>query len=153
MAKDKEIVDDLDIRIISQLRKDGRMSFRKLAEKLGIATGTAQARIKRMEDLGIIKGYHVVVDFSKLGYNITAVVGAIGNYENIMKLEAKLVKKKNVIGVYAITGEYDLLVAAKFKEISELNEFIKETFTESGIEKTVTFLVLQTVKEERGLFE
>lgn len=153
MAKDKEMVDDLDVKIITQLRKDGRMSFRKLGESIGVATGTVQARIKRMEDLGIINGYHVNVDFSKLGYTITAVIGAIGKYENIMRLEAKLAKKRNIIGIYAVTGEYDLLIAAKFREISELNDFIRENFTLEGIEKTVTFLVLQTVKEERGLFE
>ncbi|RLG21858.1 AsnC family transcriptional regulator [Candidatus Micrarchaeota archaeon] len=152
MAKEN-IVDELDIKILKELRRDGRLSFRQLANRLNVATGTIQKRIKRMEDLDIIRGYHVSIDFEKLGYKITAVVGVIGNQESIIKLEDKLKKMSNVIGLYGVTGEYDLLIAAKFKTITELNDFIRKHFNIKGVDKTVTFIVLQTVKEERGLFE
>ncbi len=149
----EEKVDQLDLDILKELRQDGRQSYRKLAGKLNVATGTVQARIKRMEDSGIITGYHAGINFAKIGFNITAIIGVMGKQDVMRDLEQKLAKNKNVYGVYMVTGEYDILIAVKFKEIHDLNDFIRENFTKEGIDKTVTFLVLETFKEKRGLFE
>ena len=152
MAKEEKL-DQLDLDIIKEIRTDGRLSYRKLAEKLNVATGTIQARIQKMEDSKIITGYHAGIDFSKMGFNITAIIGINGKQDVMRDLELKLAKNKNVFGVYMVTGEYDILVAVKFKEIHDLNDFIRTNFTGEGIDKTVTFLVLETFKEKRGLFE
>lgn len=67
-------MDELDKKIISELNKDSRLSFRELSKNLNIAVGTISHRIKKMEEDGIIKGYIPVVEPSKAGYDLIAVI-------------------------------------------------------------------------------
>ena len=77
-------MDELDKKIISELNKDSRLSFRELSKNLNIAVGTISHRIKKMEEDGIIKGYIPVVEPSKAGYDLIAVINVTikgGNYK------------------------------------------------------------------------
>jgi len=67
----------LDLSILRELKKDARKSHRDIAEKLGVAEGTVYNRVNKLQDMGIIKRFMVDLDFSKLGYDLTAVIGLI----------------------------------------------------------------------------
>ncbi|MFH0987025.1 MAG: Lrp/AsnC family transcriptional regulator [Candidatus Micrarchaeota archaeon] len=141
-------VDSLDIKILMELNKDARFSYRKIAEKLRVATGTVQSRIKRMEKSGVIKNYHARFDFVKLGYTLPTLIGvSIRRGENSSFIK-KLEKNKCIYGLYFVTGEYDLIIAANFKNINELNEFINKELGDTLVEKSNTYLILKTLKEE-----
>jgi DNA-binding Lrp family transcriptional regulator len=64
-------LDDLDFQIINLLQEDCRLSFNKIANKLGVSVGTAYHRIKNLEKNGIIKNYSIIIDSTKIGYNLT----------------------------------------------------------------------------------
>ena len=141
------MVDELDLKILKVLRKDARLSYRKIAEELKVATGTIQNRIQKMEQEGIITDYHAGVNLNKLGYNIAAIIGVCIDRKEATKIEKKLINHTNVFAVYSVTGEYDLFVATRFKTMNELNNFIRKELSNNSILKTNTFIILNISKE------
>ncbi|MEM0372470.1 MAG: Lrp/AsnC family transcriptional regulator [archaeon] len=147
------MIDELDELILKELRKDCRMSYRKIAEKLKVATGTVQNRIQKMEREKVINGYHADLDYSKLGYNISAIVAMCLSRDELKEIEEKLGKNPNVFGIFEVTGEFDIFISVRFKKMEELNKFIREELKHPGITKTVTFVVLNTKKEAHTFIE
>ncbi|MCX6695739.1 MAG: Lrp/AsnC family transcriptional regulator [Candidatus Altiarchaeota archaeon] len=144
-------VDDLDLKIITSLREDSRQSFRDLAEKLDVAEGTIYNRVNKLKEEGIIKKFMVDIDYGKLGYDLSAVIGIISKGGHLAELEKDLAKEKSITAVYDVTGEYDAVVVAKFKDREELNRLVKKMNTMEHIERTYTMVVLNVVKEEHGI--
>jgi DNA-binding Lrp family transcriptional regulator len=141
-------VDDVDRKIIHLLQEDARKSFNKIADNLGIAVGTAYNRVKNMEDMGILKGYTVMLDSGKLGYNLTAVILIQADGRYLPEVEKDLAKIDEIISIYDVTGDYDIAVIARFKDRISLNNFIKSTLKMAHVTKTVTNVVLNVVKED-----
>jgi Lrp/AsnC family transcriptional regulator for asnA, asnC and gidA len=149
-------MDELDIKILKLLRNDGRLSYREMAKTLGVATGTIQNRIQKLEKEGVILGYHAQLDYSKLGYTITALIAMVirrEDPEGVKEAEQMLTNHPNVFGLYTLTGEFDLLISTKFRTMTELDDFIKKELSSTAIKKTVTFLALKTIKEKHTLLE
>lgn len=140
-------IDNLDLQILKELKRDARLSYRKIAEKLHVATGTIQSRIQRLEGAGVINDYHASLNYEKLGYGITALIATCIKRKDIDRILEKIINDQNVFGAFSITGEYDVIISAKFKDIEDLNRFIIKELSDPSIEKTVTFLVLKTHKE------
>jgi len=141
-------VDEVDRKIIRVLQKDARKSFNKIAENLGIAVGTAYNRVKSMEDNGILKGYTIILDSAKLGYNLTAIILIQAEGRYLPEVEKELAKLDEVISIYDVTGDYDVAVIARFRDRPSLNNFIKSTLKMAHVTKTVTNVVLNVVKED-----
>jgi len=144
-------LDDLDIRILSILNEDARMSYREIAKKLGIASGTVYNRIKKMTDNGIIKGYIPLLDYRKLGYDLTVLILIQVEGEHLTNVEEMLATPSEVLAVYDITGEFDVAVVARFKNTKSMNVFIKSILKIPYIRRTVTNVVLNIVKEDQRL--
>jgi DNA-binding Lrp family transcriptional regulator len=141
-------VDDVDRKIIRLLQEDARKSFNKIADSLGIAVGTAYNRVKNLEDMGILKGYTIMLDSAKLGYGLTALILIEAEGRYLPEVENELAKLDEVICIYDITGDYDIAVVARFKSRSTLNSFIKSTLKMPHVSRTVTNVVLNVVKED-----
>lgn len=138
------------MRILNTLTVDGRMSARQLGLRLGMSTVTVLARIKKMEEAGIVRGYTVQLDHEKLGYELTAVV-EVATRSGIHAVEKKLAAVECVCGVYDVTGDTDIIVIAKFRGRTDLDAFVKGLAKVPDITNTVTRLVLNTVKEDYRL--
>jgi len=143
-----EPLDDLDIKILSILGEDARTSYREIAVKLRVAPGTIYNRIRKMSDCGVIKGYIPLLDYGKLGYGFIALIFMQVEGKHLVEVEEQLATPQEVIAVYDITGEFDVVVIARFKNIASMNSFIKETLKIPYIKRTVTNVVLNVVKED-----
>jgi DNA-binding Lrp family transcriptional regulator len=141
-------IDEVDLRIIDLLQEDSRLSFNKIASRLGISVGTAYNRVKSMESRGILKGYTVLVDPVKLGYTMSAVILIQAEGAHLVDVENEIAKMSNVVSVYDITGDFDIAVIARFKDRSGLNRFIKNLLAMPYVRRTVTNVVLNVVKED-----
>jgi len=144
-------IDDLDISILRELKKDARKSHRDIAEKLGVAEGTIYNRVNKLQEMGVIKRFMVDLDYSKLGYDLTAVIGVIVEGGHLPEIEEKIAKKPNVSAVYDVTGDYDALVVAKFMDRDALNKFVKGLLAIPHVKRTYTMLVLNVMKETHGV--
>ena len=140
-------LDAVDLQIIRALEEDSRVSLRKLARKLALTPNILHNRIKSLEQEGIIKGYVPIVDATKMGYALTAIIMIQVEGGHMLEIENEIAKESNVLSVYDITGEYDAVVFAKFRDNASLNGFLKKLLSERFIKRTTTLVALNAVKE------
>ena len=145
---EKGEIDEVDRQILSILQEDCRLSFRKIAEKMRISCVMASSRIKNLEDRGIVKGYTAILDPVKLGYDLTAVIFIQTDGRYLVDLENELSQIANVIVLYEITGDFDIVAVARVKDRGSLNTLIKSLLLTPHIKKTMTSISLSVVKED-----
>jgi DNA-binding Lrp family transcriptional regulator len=144
-------LNEIDNKILKALLEDARFSSRQIAKNVGVSVGTVLSRIKKMEDDGLIKGYAVILDHEKLGYELTVVTEIVVAKGRLVETEAEIAKIPNVCGVYDVTGLTDAVIIAKFKSREDLGAFTKRLLTLPYVERTNTHVVLTTVKENLRL--
>jgi len=143
-----EKFDQTDLAIVKLLQEDCRLSFNKIAGKLGISVGTAYNRIRSLEEKGVLKGYTVLVDPLKLGFTMTAMVLIQAEGTHLVEAEKEIAEMESVVSVYDITGDFDIAVIVRFKDRSGLNTFVKNLLSMPYVKRTVTNVVLNVVKED-----
>jgi DNA-binding Lrp family transcriptional regulator len=141
-------MDETDIKILKKLLLDARMSYRKVAEEIGVSPPTVLARVEKLESQGIVRSYSALLDHEKLGYDLTAIIEITATKGKVLDLQKQIAKFPNVCAVYDITGLTDIIVVAKFKNRKELSNFVKKDLLLPSVERTNTHLVLITVKED-----
>lgn len=141
-------LDAIDFEILRILQKDSRTSYRKIADALGIAVGTVYNRIKRLEDEGVFKSYTVIVDPTKIGYDLTAVILVQAEGPHLAEVEKEIAQSDYTICVYDITGDFDIVVIARFRNRAMLDSFIKGILKMPHVTRTVTNVTLNVVKED-----
>jgi DNA-binding Lrp family transcriptional regulator len=141
-------LDDVDVRILGILITDSRLSSRQIAKKCGISIGTVLSHVKRMEAEGVIKGYTVLLDQEKLGYELTVMTEITVSKGRLLEIENEIARLPNVCCVYDLTGLSDAAIIAKFKTREDLSKFTKKLLSLPYIERTNTHVVLTTVKED-----
>jgi DNA-binding Lrp family transcriptional regulator len=141
-------LDELDMKIMTLLQQDSRISFNKIAEKLGISVGTAYNRVRDLEKNGVVRGYTVILDSTKLGFELTALILIQAEGKHLEEVETEIAKASSVIAVYDITGDYDAAIVTKFKDRASLNDFVKNLLSTSHIKRTVTNVALNVIKED-----
>ena len=144
-------MDELDRKILALLQRNARLSYREIARELRVAVGTVYNRVKRMEEAGVIRGYAPVLDYEKLGFGLTAIIGVKAQGRRIVEIEREIARSDRVMMVYDTTGEYDIFVVAKFRDRGDMNSFVKWVLSLEGVEKTNTSVAMQVVKEDMRL--
>jgi len=142
------VLSETDVKILQVLLEDARFSSRQIAKKVGVSVGTVLSRIKKMEDDGLIKGYSVIMNHERLGYELTVVMEVTVSKGRLVEMENEIAKTPNVCTVYDVTGLTDAFIIAKFKTREELGKFTKRLLALPYIERTNTHVVLTTVKED-----
>ena len=140
-------LNETDKKILKNLLEDARFSSRQIAKNVGVSVGTVLSRIKKMEDVGLIKGYSVILDHEKLGYELTVVTEITVSKGRLVEMENEIAKMAGVCGVYDVTGLTDAVIIGKFKSREDLGRFTKSLLALPYIERTNTHVVLTTVKE------
>jgi DNA-binding Lrp family transcriptional regulator len=141
-------LDSVDIQIVNVLLQDCRLSYSKIASRIGVSVGTAYNRIKILEAKGLVKGYSVFVDSVKMGFSLTAVIFVQAEGGHLLAVEKEIASSECVVGVYDVTGEFDVIVIAKFPSRNELSTFVKHLAAEPHVKRTVTSVSLSAVKED-----
>ena len=141
-------MNETDMKILQVLLEDARFSSRQIAKRVGVSVGTVLSRIKKLEEEGLIKGYSVIMDHEKLGYQLTVVMEVTVSKGRLVEMENEIAKIPNVCSVYDVTGLTDAFIIAKFKSREDLGRFTKRLLALPYIERTNTHVVLTTVKED-----
>ena len=141
-------LDETDVKILKSLVIGARLSSRQIAKQCDISVGTALARVRKMEDAGIIRGYSVLLDQEKLGYELTVVTEITVSKGRLLEMENEIARLPNVCCVYDLTGLADAAIVAKFKNREELSRFTKHLLSLPYVERTNTHVVLTTIKED-----
>ncbi|MFL2947230.1 MAG: Lrp/AsnC family transcriptional regulator [Candidatus Poseidoniales archaeon] len=141
------MIDDTDRRILAVLLADARTSMRSIAEEVGVALGTVSNRVKRMEEMGVIQGYGVRLDAEKIGWTMTVLCGLRIEKGRLMEVQRRIADDPRVFGIYDVTGEFDSMVLARVRDRAHLDDLSKTILSSEGIIRTVTHVVLNTVKQ------
>ena len=142
-------MDKLDLSILNVLNQNARKSYREISRALNVSLSTISNRVKKLEEKGIIEGYIPIVNHEKLGYDLTVVINIKIAHGKLLEIQHQISRDHNVNAVYDITGDWDSLVIAHFKNRRELNSFIKRILSMNHVERSNTQIVLNTVKNER----
>jgi len=135
-------LDEKNLDLLKELEKNCRQSLKKISKKTGMSITTVYERIKKLEKEGVIKGYQVLIDYEKIGYNLPAIIELVVKRENQFEVANRLIKYRNVSSIYGVTGGTDLMIVAKFKDRNGLTKFINTLFEIEGIQRTETRVIL-----------
>ncbi|MEM2937111.1 MAG: Lrp/AsnC family transcriptional regulator [Candidatus Bathyarchaeia archaeon] len=148
--------DEKDMAILTLIQRDCKLTAREIAEKINAPITTVFAKIKRMEQQGIIKGYRAILDSKKLNFGVTAFILAsfsyrIGKNEETLSqrvIAEQIAKFPEVQEVHIIAGDWDILIKVKERDVDSVGKFVIDKLrTVKGIEKTLTCMVFDTPKE------
>jgi len=141
------MVDDTDREVVNALLQDGRASARDIAAATGIAATTVSRRMDDLEATGVIDEYTVDIDYGALGYDVTAVFQLSVEGDGLGRVVDQLRDRREMIAVYEVTGDHDIVAVGKFTDTQSMNERIKTLLTDEDIRSASTSVVLNTVCE------
>jgi len=139
--------ENLDRELVNALLGDGRASLRSLGEDLDVSVTTVSNHLSDLEDEGIINGYTPKVDYDKLGYDVTAIIQLKVEGSSLPEVTEDLKEHKQMISVYEVTGDYDIIAVGKFTDTDGMNAQIKELLTDPEIKESNTSVVLNAASE------
>ncbi|MBN2454697.1 Lrp/AsnC family transcriptional regulator [Candidatus Woesearchaeota archaeon] len=141
--------DDKDRKILNALLDNSRLSYRQIAKKALVSVATVMNRIKRLEKGGVIKGYSALLNYENLGYDIDVIISIKVSKGKLFQVENKIATNPNVLSVFDVTGDFDAVVIAKFRNRRALDSFLKRVQAYDFVERTNTTLILNTIKTAR----
>ncbi len=136
-------IDDINIDIIRELR-EGKKSFKRIADKLGITENTVRARVNRLQEEGVLEICGLVDPATLPGHRVV-IVGIKLSAMNLVDKGKEISKLKGVISASVVTGRYDLMVTVLFNKEFDLLEFYTEEISKiEGINSVETFVVYKS---------
>jgi Lrp/AsnC family transcriptional regulator for asnA, asnC and gidA len=138
-------IDNLDIEILSILMNDATTAYTEIAKELIVSGGTIHVRMKKMQDLGIIKGSNLIVDAQKVGYDICAFLGIYLEKGSIYhEAVDKLKQVKEIVELHYTTGAYSMFAKIICRDTTHLRHVLNdEVQAIPGIQRTETFISLE----------
>ena len=140
-------LDDKDLKIIEHLKQNARISVRDLGKKAKIRPSTVHQRIKRLVDNGVVQSFTIKLDPEKMGEHLTVFMLVSGSLDKYF--DDRFMKSKHILEIHGITGEYDLLLKLRFKDMNQFNKFVidfRDRYSRS-ISKTITMVETVRLKE------
>lgn len=142
------MVDQLDSRIINELKKNSRASFADIGRQINLSPSSVRERVQKLEDHGIIKGYSVCLEYSKLGFGLEVFI-ILKLYSGKLKIFISEVDKfSEVKEVYRITGSQNIHMKVILKDQLHLQQFIDKLINYGD---TTTHLILSEIEKEKTL--
>lgn len=137
-------LDELDLQILDLLIKDCRTPYLEIARVCHVSGGTIHVRMKKMEDLGIIKGSRILLDLEKLGYDVCCFVGIyVDKASSFNSVITELNKIDEVVELHLTTGDYSMFAKVISRNISDLQHVLLEKINNiAGIQRSYTFVSL-----------
>lgn len=143
-------IDELDRRILRELRLDGRLSNTKLAEKVGLSTTPCWNRVRALEESGMIEGYTALLSQTALGYPDTVIIEVtLDRHDDDIfeKFGQALAELPEVMEAYLLTGEYDYLIKVAVAGTAGYEEFLRrKLYKLPGLRHSRSTFVLRCLK-------
>jgi len=148
-------IDELDRRILRELRLDGRLSNTKLAEKVGLSTTPCWNRVRALEEGGMIEGYAALLSQTALGYPDTVIIEVTPDRHDddiFEKFGQALAKLPEVMEAYLLTGDYDYLIKVAVAGTAGYEEFLrKKLYKLPGLKHSRSTFVLRCLKRAHSV--
>jgi len=143
-------IDDVDRRILTALHADARMSNSALAELIGIAPSTCHGRVRRLQELGVIRGFYADIDPAAIGLTLQAMISvslqsnARGKIRNFI---AHIRSRPQVMDVYFLAGADDFILHVAARDTDDLRAFVVENLNaDADVAGTQTSLIFEHLR-------
>jgi len=141
--------DDLDMKLLFELSKDGNISVPTLSKKLGVSASVLYSRIKLLERKKLIKKFTIEIDESLLGINVKTSVGINRDPKLKEEIHKKLLEITEVVSLYEVTGRFDIILRVYTKDLENLHSVVMDKIGKiDGIQNTETFVELQKTDKD-----
>jgi len=139
-------VDKLDLRILRSLSRDGRKPYKTIAKDLDVSDATIRKRVDRMKRDGVIRQFHVLVNYERMGQFVKAFIGLKVNPSRLQDIVSELQNNPDVQVIYRTTGSWDILIEVILKDMKELNWFLEKQLNIEGVSETEVNLTIEAYK-------
>lgn len=143
-------MDDIDEKLLGLLKKDAKKKYSDLAEILNLSPPSVHARVKKLEQIGVIRGYTIDIDPQLLGLKLCAFVRVTIEAISASSLAQSLMAFPEVEEYYIVAGEECVLLKVRTADTAALSAFLDNIRGVKGVKKTITSVVL-TTPFERGV--
>lgn len=147
-------IDGTDLGILRILQRNARTPFLEIAREVGISGATVHERVRNLEKAGIIEGFTTRIDYKKLGYGVTAAVSVTFEHPNVdlEKLKRSLLAIPEVTAAHNLTGDTDMLIMIKARDIDELRELLTSKVQNlPGLRRLSTSIILDSPVDRAGI--
>src|ERR687897_1628291 len=142
-------IDDLDLKILSELSKDASISVPRLSKKININASVVYSRIKRLLKRGLIKKFTIIINDEALGFNVRSLTGINMDSKLRDNVLNELFKIPEVREIAEVTGRFDILVMMSARSLDEIHQLISEKVGHvEGVQKTETFIEMRKTARE-----
>jgi Lrp/AsnC family transcriptional regulator for asnA, asnC and gidA len=144
MSKNYEI-DNVDLKILNILLDDAKIPYTEVAKRVFVSGGTVHVRMKKLEEMGIVTGTTLKMDYSKLGFDVTCFMGIYllksSLYDSVVN---NLKEIPEIVKVHYTTGNYNIFIKIHCKDTRHLKDVLHDKIQKvEGIERTETFISLE----------
>ena len=147
-----ERIDTIDAQILTLLQADGRAKRKDIAEAVGLSLPSVSDRMRKLEERGVLTGYHAVLDAKRLGHDVTAFVAVVSDgSEHYPEFVAAVTAMPEVLELHSVTGEGSHMLKVRVRNTTALEALLGRLQAVPGVRGTRTSLVLSTQKETRTL--
>lgn len=138
-------LDKLDFQIMAEMMESAEISYADLGKKLFVSGGTIHVRIKKLQEMGVVKGTRLNVDLKILGYDVIAFIGIYLEKSSLYDVVVKELKKiPDIVRLNYTTGNYSMFAEIVCKDIAQLRFVLHDELQKiKGIERTETFISLE----------
>ncbi len=144
MSKNYEI-DNVDLKILSLLMDDAKIPYTEIAKKVYVSGGTVHVRMKKLEEMGVVTGTTLNMDYAKLGYDVTCFLGIYlqksSLYDEVVEMLQDI---PEIVKIHYTTGNYNIFIKIHCRDTRHLREVLHDKIQKvEGIERTETFISLE----------
>ncbi len=144
------MIDQIDEKLLVLLRKDAKKKYSDLAQELDLSPPSVHARVKKLEQSGVIKAYDIEIDGTTLGLKLCAFVRLTTEVKSCGELCTALSVFPEVEEFYVVAGEESVLLKVRTTDTAALGHFLDTLRTIAAVKKTITSVVL-SVPLDRGI--
>ena len=148
-------IDSFDLKILKLIQENNKMTSEILAKEVGLSSSACQRRINSMRKEGIIEKDVSIINRKIIGRKITIVVQVLSDKEGVEydeEFKKTIIKAPEVMQCYYVTGDYDYVLVATFKDMEEYEIFTKKYFlNNSNIKRFSSMVVMNRVKENLSI--
>ena len=141
------MLDEIDIKILKHLQKDGRETASKIAEKLNLTVPTITERIKKLQESSVIKGFQAIIDPKSISLDVSAVITVISSSSNnYQQVVDNAIDCPEIIQCFSTTGMGSLLLWVSTKNSQSLEELLRKIQSWPDVTRTETQVILSSYK-------
>jgi Lrp/AsnC family transcriptional regulator, regulator for asnA, asnC and gidA len=138
-------LDDVDKKILSLLMENANTPYTEIAKKIHVSGGTVHVRMGKLEEMGVVTGSSLTIDYTKLGYDISAFLGIYLDKSSLYDEVANQLKEiPEVVDAHYTTGIYSIFAKIICRDTAHLRDILHDKIQKiGGIQRTETFISLQ----------